>query len=65
VADVGDVVADPRLLDSGASASWQTSSKRWASGEISPTPKVYALSAIRPSSVTPRSIEMMSPAAAT
>ena len=44
-----------------ASASWQTSRSRCASAEISPTGSVTALSATRPSSVTPRSTEIRSP----
>ena len=44
-----------------ASASWQTSSSRWASASTSPTGTVTALSATRPLSVTPRSTEIRSP----
>ena len=44
-----------------SSAAWQTSSRRCASVEISPTGNVAAESAIRPSFVTPTSNEMMSP----
>ena len=52
--------------------AWATASKREASvaaiiravsGSISPTAKVQAPSATQPSSVTPMSIEMMSPSA--
>ena len=46
------------------SASRQTSRSRCASGEISPTGSVTALSATSPSSVTPRSSEIRSPSRA-
>ena len=46
-----------------AREAWQVSRRCCASALISPTGKVYALSATRPSSVTPTSIEITSPSA--
>ena len=48
-----------------ASASWQTSSRRRDSASTEPTPNVYALSAIDPSSVTPTSIVTRLPSSTT
>ena len=64
VRDVAEAVPGAAWSMPAASAAWQAASSCSASADISPTAKVYAESATKPSSVTPRSIERMSPSRA-